>query len=41
VLYAMRALMDRLGVENRFQLALVLGAAQAITPEPRAWRDAG
>jgi DNA-binding CsgD family transcriptional regulator len=30
VLYALRALMDRLGVENRFQLALVLGAARAV-----------
>jgi DNA-binding CsgD family transcriptional regulator len=31
VLYALRALMDRLGVENRFQLALVLGAANAVS----------
>jgi DNA-binding CsgD family transcriptional regulator len=30
VVYALRALMDRLGVENRFQLALVLGAARAV-----------
>ncbi|MGN9908868.1 LuxR C-terminal-related transcriptional regulator [Phytohabitans sp. LJ34] len=30
VVYALRALMDRLGVENRFQLALVLGAAHAV-----------
>jgi DNA-binding CsgD family transcriptional regulator len=30
VAYAMRALMDRLGVENRFQLALVLGASGAV-----------
>jgi DNA-binding CsgD family transcriptional regulator len=30
VVYALRSLMDRLGVENRFQLALVLGAAHAI-----------
>ncbi|MFI7542064.1 LuxR C-terminal-related transcriptional regulator [Actinoplanes sp. NPDC049599] len=29
VAYTMRALMDRLGVENRFQLALLLGAAGA------------
>ncbi|MFI7545492.1 LuxR C-terminal-related transcriptional regulator [Actinoplanes sp. NPDC049599] len=29
VAYALRALMDRLGVENRFQLALLLGAAGA------------
>ncbi|MEV6631673.1 helix-turn-helix transcriptional regulator [Actinoplanes sp. NPDC051470] len=33
VLYAMRGLMDRLGVENRFQLALLLGAAQTIAPD--------
>jgi DNA-binding CsgD family transcriptional regulator/sugar-specific transcriptional regulator TrmB len=30
VVYALRSLMDRLEVDNRFQLALVLGAAQAI-----------
>jgi DNA-binding CsgD family transcriptional regulator len=36
VVYAMRALMDRLGVENRFQLALVLGAARAA-PMPPGW----
>jgi len=30
--YALRSLMDRLGVENRFQLGLVLGAAHAATP---------
>jgi DNA-binding NarL/FixJ family response regulator len=30
VVYALRALMDRLGVENRWQLALVLGAARAV-----------
>ncbi|GID90960.1 LuxR C-terminal-related transcriptional regulator [Amorphoplanes digitatis] len=35
VVYAVRALMDRLGVENRFQLALVLGAARAV-PLPSA-----
>ncbi|GAA3348474.1 LuxR family transcriptional regulator [Amorphoplanes nipponensis] len=35
VVYALRGLMDRLGVENRFQLALVLGAAHAIAvPSP-------
>jgi DNA-binding CsgD family transcriptional regulator len=38
VAYAMRALMDRIGVENRFQLALLLGAtgsvpASALTPK--------
>ncbi|MEU8819624.1 LuxR C-terminal-related transcriptional regulator [Actinoplanes sp. NPDC048796] len=32
VAYALRALMDRLGVQNRFQLALVLGAAGAVRP---------
>ncbi len=37
VVYALRALMDRLGVENRFQLALVLGAVGA-TPLPDAYR---
>ncbi|WP_157408491.1 LuxR C-terminal-related transcriptional regulator [Actinoplanes sp. N902-109] len=31
VVYTLRNLMDRLGVDNRFQLALVLGAAHAIT----------
>ncbi|MEV6304305.1 LuxR C-terminal-related transcriptional regulator [Actinoplanes sp. NPDC051861] len=35
VVYALRALMDRLGVENRFQLALVLGADGAV-PIPRS-----
>ena len=30
VAYALRGLMDRLGVENRFQLALILGAAGAV-----------
>ncbi|GLH99781.1 helix-turn-helix transcriptional regulator [Phytohabitans aurantiacus] len=34
VAYALRALMDRLGVENRFQLALVLGAAKAVPLPP-------
>lgn len=28
IAYVLRALMDRLGVQNRFQLALVLGAAE-------------
>lgn len=32
VTYALRALMDRLGVENRFQLGLALGALQVATP---------
>lgn len=32
--YALRTLMDRLGVENRFQLALLLGAAQAVPLSP-------
>ncbi|MGX6605968.1 LuxR C-terminal-related transcriptional regulator [Micromonosporaceae bacterium Da 78-11] len=35
VAYTLRALMDRLGVENRFQLALLLGAAGAA-PLPGA-----
>jgi DNA-binding CsgD family transcriptional regulator len=35
VAYTMRALMDRLGVQNRFQLALALGAAGAVRPETR------
>lgn len=36
VAYTMRELMDRLGVENRFQLALLLGAAGAAPiPKPR------
>lgn len=38
VVYAMRTLMDRLGVENRFQLALVLGAARAV-PLPPNWES--
>jgi DNA-binding CsgD family transcriptional regulator len=36
VAYTLRALMDRLGVRNRFQLALALGAARAVRPE--TWR---
>jgi DNA-binding CsgD family transcriptional regulator len=39
VVYTMRALMDRVGVENRFQLALVLGAARAIPLPPTARED--
>jgi DNA-binding CsgD family transcriptional regulator len=35
VAYTMRSLMDRLGVENRFQLALLLGAAGAAPQPPR------
>lgn len=34
VVYALRGLMDRLGVENRWQLALVLGAARAVPLPP-------
>ena len=30
VVYALRELMDRLGVDNRFQLALLLGAARVV-----------
>ena len=33
VAYTLRALMDRVGVQNRFQLALTLGAAGAVRPE--------
>lgn len=33
IAYTMRALMDRLGVENRFQLGLILGAARAAEPD--------
>jgi DNA-binding CsgD family transcriptional regulator len=32
--YALRALMDNLGVDNRFQLALLLGAAHAVSLPP-------
>ena len=38
VQYALRGLMDRLSVENRFQLALVLGAAGAV-PLPDSYRE--
>ncbi|MEJ3742646.1 LuxR C-terminal-related transcriptional regulator [Actinomycetes bacterium KLBMP 9797] len=38
VVYTLRALMDRLGVANRFQLALVLGAAHAV-PVPDVGRS--
>jgi DNA-binding CsgD family transcriptional regulator len=31
IAYTLRALMDRIGVDNRFQLGLALGATQAIT----------
>jgi len=34
IAYALRALMDRLGVENRFQLGLVLGEARATGGPP-------
>ncbi|MCA2214127.1 LuxR C-terminal-related transcriptional regulator [Jidongwangia harbinensis] len=30
VVYTLRGLMDRLGVDNRFQLAMILGAARAV-----------
>lgn len=36
IVYTLRALMDRLGVENRFQLALVLGATGS-TPLPETY----
>lgn len=32
VTYALRALMDRVGVENRFQLGLALGATETTPP---------
>ncbi len=35
ITYSLRALMDRLGVDNRFQLGLVLGAANAAAPPQR------
>lgn len=38
ITYALRALMDRIGVENRFQLGLALGALQA-TPPPHTSTD--
>jgi DNA-binding CsgD family transcriptional regulator len=36
VSYTLRALADRLGVENRFQLGLALGAAGAVSAPPAA-----
>jgi DNA-binding NarL/FixJ family response regulator len=33
--YALGGLMTRLGVDNRFQLGLALGAMRAATPAPR------
>jgi DNA-binding CsgD family transcriptional regulator len=40
VLYALRSLMDRIGVENRFQLALILGATgTAPLPAPYGQKD--
>ncbi|WP_162908135.1 helix-turn-helix transcriptional regulator [Allorhizocola rhizosphaerae] len=36
IAYSLRALMDRLGVENRFQLGLVLGAAKAAAPPAKS-----
>jgi DNA-binding NarL/FixJ family response regulator len=32
VAYTLRALMDRCGVDNRFQLGLALGAARVVLP---------
>lgn len=40
VAYTMRSLMDRLGVENRFQLALLLGGAGAAL-QPPGYGDSG
>jgi DNA-binding CsgD family transcriptional regulator len=34
IAYTLRSLMDRLGVQNRFQLGLVIGAAQLASPPP-------
>jgi DNA-binding CsgD family transcriptional regulator len=34
--YTLRGLMDRVGVENRFQLGLALGAMRAVTPPGRS-----
>jgi DNA-binding NarL/FixJ family response regulator len=34
VTYALRNLMDQLGVDNRFQLGLALGSLGAATPPP-------
>ncbi|MEU6154638.1 LuxR C-terminal-related transcriptional regulator [Actinosynnema sp. NPDC047251] len=34
IAYTMRALMDRVGVENRFQLGLALGATRVVGPLP-------
>ncbi|WP_433272022.1 LuxR C-terminal-related transcriptional regulator [Actinosynnema sp. CS-041913] len=39
IAYTMRALMDRVGVENRFQLGLALGATKAVTPLPEVSGD--
>lgn len=39
IAYSLRALMDRLGVENRFQLGLVLGAAQAAAPPEKTGEE--
>jgi DNA-binding CsgD family transcriptional regulator len=38
VIYALRGLMDRIGVDNRFQLALILGAhgTAPLSPLPTA-----
>jgi DNA-binding NarL/FixJ family response regulator len=36
IAYTLRTLMDRLGVENRFQLGLTLGTMRAVTRLPAA-----
>jgi DNA-binding CsgD family transcriptional regulator len=43
IAYTLRALMDRLGVDNRFQLGLALGATRAVLPpvDENVRRDAG
>jgi len=39
VTYLLRGLMDRFGVDNRFQLGLAVGAMRAATPPGRAGED--
>jgi DNA-binding CsgD family transcriptional regulator len=39
ITYALRGLMDRIGVENRFQLGLALGAMYAATPPQNTFTE--
>jgi len=39
VTYLLRGLMDRFGVDNRFQLGLAVGAMRAVTPPGRAGEE--